>query len=82
MLPYVPVKKTSIYLDDALDQALALRAAEEGVTKAELIRRTLSGAVQRPQRPKVQGIGIIRDGPADLAAHADRYLAETGFGEA
>ncbi|MCW3015736.1 MAG: CopG family transcriptional regulator [Solirubrobacterales bacterium] len=70
-----------MYLDDALDQALALRAAEEGVTKAELIRRTLSGAVQRPQRPKVQGIGIIKDGPTDLASDVDRHLAETGFGE-
>jgi hypothetical protein len=76
------VKKTSVYLDDALDQALALRAAEEGLTKAELIRRTLSGAVQRPKRPKFQGIGIIKDdGPTDVAANVDRYLRETGFGE-
>lgn len=75
------MKKTSVYLDDALDQALALRAAEEGLTKAELIRRTLSGAVQRPKRPKVQGIGIIKGGPSDLSANVDRYLTETGFGE-
>jgi hypothetical protein len=75
------VKKTSIYLDDALDQALALRAAEEGLTKAELIRRTLSGAVQRPKRPKFEGIGIITDGPSDLSENVDRYLTETGFGE-
>jgi hypothetical protein len=78
------VKKTSVYLDDALDQALALRAAEEGVTKAELIRRTLSGAVQRPQRPRFEGIGIIT-GPGAAAGaiseNADRYLTETGFGE-
>lgn len=75
------MKKTSVYLDDALDQALALRAAEEGLTKAELIRRTLSGAVQRPKRPQVQGIGIIKGGPSDLSANVDRYLSETGFGE-
>lgn len=75
------MKKTSVYLDDALDQALALRAAEEGLTKAELIRRTLSGAVQRPKRPTVQGIGIIKGGPSDLSANVDRYLTETGFGE-
>jgi hypothetical protein len=77
------VKKTSVYLDDALDQALAMRAAEEGVTKAELIRRTLSGAVQRPKRPKFEGIGIITDeSPVDysIAENVDRYLGETGFG--
>ncbi|MCW3038829.1 MAG: CopG family transcriptional regulator [Solirubrobacterales bacterium] len=76
------MKKTSVYLDDALDHALAQRAAEEGLTKAELIRRTLSGAVQRPKRPKFEGIGIIDDGgPTDMAANVDRYLTETGFGE-
>jgi hypothetical protein len=46
------VKKTSIYLEPALDEALAKRAAQEGVTKAEFIRRTLWGAVTRPKRPK------------------------------
>jgi Ribbon-helix-helix protein, copG family len=47
------VKKTSIYLEPTLDEALAKRAAEEGVTKAEFIRRTLWGAVTRPKRPKI-----------------------------
>ncbi len=42
------MKKTSIYLEDELDRALALRAAEEGVTKAEFIRRALKGVVARP----------------------------------
>jgi hypothetical protein len=46
------VKKTSIYLDASLDDALAKRAADEGITKAEFIRRTLAGAVTRPKRPK------------------------------
>jgi hypothetical protein len=46
------VKKTSIYLEASLDDALAKRAAEEGITKAELIRRTLAGVVTRPKRPK------------------------------
>jgi hypothetical protein len=47
------VKKTSIYLEPSLDEALAKRAAQEGVTKAEFIRRTLWGAVTRPKRPKL-----------------------------
>jgi predicted nucleic acid-binding protein len=47
------LKKTSIYLDEELDHGLARRAAEEGITKAELIRRTLTGLVERPQRGQV-----------------------------
>jgi hypothetical protein len=46
------VKKTSLYLDPELDARLARRAGEEGLTKAEFIRRTLAGAVSRPKRPK------------------------------
>ena len=52
------LKKTSIYLDEDLDQALARRAAEEGITKAEFIRRTLAAAVQRPKRPRPEAVGL------------------------
>lgn len=46
------MKKTSLYLSPELDEALARRADDEGLTKAELIRRTLEAAVQRPTRPR------------------------------
>ena len=46
------MKKTSLYLDPDLDEALARRAADEGLTKAEFIRRTLAAAMQKPRRPK------------------------------
>jgi hypothetical protein len=75
------VKKTSLYLDPDLDEALARRAADEGLTKAEFIRRTLAGAMQKPRRAKPHGIGIIKGGPRDLAANVERYLGESGFGE-
>ena len=52
------LKKTSIYLDEDLDHRLARRAAEEGITKAEFIRRTLAGAVQRPKRPRPEAVGF------------------------
>jgi hypothetical protein len=74
------VKKTSLYLDPDLDEALARRAADEGLTKAEFIRRTLAAAMQRQQRPKPHGIGIIKGGPRDLSENIERYLGETGFG--
>jgi hypothetical protein len=75
------VKKTSLYLDPDLDEALARRAADEGLTKAEFIRRTLAAAMQRSQRPKPHGVGLVDDGPSDVARNVDRYLRKTGFGE-
>jgi hypothetical protein len=59
VIPYLTMlKKTSIYLDEELDHRLARRAADEGITKAEFIRRVLTGAVSRPTRPKPQAIGF------------------------
>jgi Ribbon-helix-helix protein, copG family len=75
------VKKTSVYLSPALDAALAREAALQGVTKAELIRRTLQGAVSGSKRPRITAIGV-GEGPGDVAGDVDRHLAETGFGEA
>lgn len=74
------MKKTSIYLEDDLDQALALRAAEEGITKAELIRRSLRGVADRPRRVKPVGIGVVASGRSDISADVDAFLEETGFG--
>ncbi len=75
------MKKTSLYLDPDLDEALARRAADEGLTKAEFIRRTLAAAMQKPKRPKPQAVGVIKGGRVDVAENIERYLAETGFGE-
>ncbi len=77
MLPYVEValKKTSIYLDDELDRVLAQRAADEGLTKAEWIRRGLAGLATRPQRVKPSR-AVFRGAPSDLARNDERYLAD------
>lgn len=74
------MKKTSLYLPADLDEALARRADDEGLSKAEFIRRSLEGAVQRPKRPKLSG-ATFDSGLGDLSKRVDRYLAETGFGE-
>jgi hypothetical protein len=52
------VKKTSIYLEPDLDEALSRRAAEEGLTKAELIRRSLWALVHQPRRARPKAIGL------------------------
>ena len=72
------MKKTSVYLEPDLDEALARRAADEGLTKAEFIRRTLAGAVQRPRRVRPGSVGLHDDAPADLAANDERWLASGG----
>jgi len=74
------VKKTSIYLDAELDEALARRAAVVGVTKAELIRDVLRDAVGRRQQPRIKAIGV-GEGPGWISQDVDRALAESGFGE-
>ena len=73
------LKKTSIYLDEELDQGLARKAAAEGVTKAELIRQTLDASLHKPKRPKANGIGMIKGAPRDLGRNAEKYL--DGLGE-
>jgi hypothetical protein len=73
------VKKTSLYLDPDLDEALARRAADEGLTKAEFIRRTLAGAVQRPRRVK-PSIGVFRSTDG-LSVRRDIDRMMKGFGE-
>ena len=75
------MKKTSVYLEPDLDEALARRAADEGLTKAEFIRRTLAGAIQRPPRARLS-VGVVRSGRGDVAADVERQLREAGFAEA
>jgi plasmid stability protein len=75
------MKKTSLYIDDEVDRALAVRAAAEGVTKAELIRLTLGAAVAAPTRVRPKAVGIVSDGRPSIARDIDAYLASTGFGE-
>jgi hypothetical protein len=71
------MKKTSIYIDPAVDRALTRRARREGTTKAALIREALAGAAASAMRMKPRG-GVFA-GPGDLSQNVDKYL--DGFGE-
>jgi hypothetical protein len=73
------VKKTSIYIEPDVDVALARRAAAEGTTKAELIRRALRDAASGSVRVRPRARGVFT-GPTDLAVNADEHLADSGFG--
>lgn len=77
-LPWM--KKTSLYLEPELDDALRRLADERGVTKAEVIRQALRAAVPGVRRPRVTAIGVA-EGPGDVAGDVDRHLRETGFGQ-
>lgn len=79
MVPYLRVKKTSLYLPDEVDRALTRRAAEEGITKAQLIRLALQREVKASDRPRAGGAGAFA-GPGDLSVRVDEHLAESGFG--
>lgn len=73
------MRKTSIYIDPAVDRALTRRARLEGTTKAAIIREALANAARPATRAKPRG-GVF-SGPGDLSANVDEYLAKTGFGE-
>ena len=76
----VDMKKTSIYLEPELDAALSRMADRQGITKAELIRRSLRAATEGDPRPRLAAIGIGQ-GPVDVSADVDKHLAESGFAE-
>jgi len=73
------MRKTSIYIEDEVDLALTRRAAEEGTTKAALIREALRDAATGSIKVKPRAVGVFT-GPGDLSERVDEYLAETGFG--
>jgi hypothetical protein len=75
------VRKTSIYLEPELDDALERYAEARGISKAEAIRRAVAELVEPKPRPRIKAIGVMRGGATDVSENIDRYLAETGFGE-
>jgi hypothetical protein len=73
------MKKTTIYLDPAMDRDLQRIAEEQGVSKAEVIREALEVRTAEVTFPRITSIGIMDDGPTDMADNVDRYLE--GLGE-
>jgi hypothetical protein len=71
----VSVKRLQIMIEEELDEALARQAAEEGVSKAALIRRYV-GERLRPlppidEDPIWELVGIVEGSPDDSASVDD-----------
>ena len=73
------MQKTTVYVPDDLERALAQTAASRGCSEAELIREALRAVTARtaPPRPRVP---LFKSRKPRLAEHIDDALA--GFGEA
>ena len=74
------MKKTSLYLEPDVDAALTRIARRQGITKAELIRRSLRKVASDEARPRLTAIGVGH-GPGDVSNDVDKHLAETDFGK-
>lgn len=76
--------RTQIQLTEKLATELKRRAAQEGVSLAEIVRRSAelylrSGGMVSDQERRERAItlsGRFRSGVRDLAEHHDKYLAE------
>lgn len=73
------MRKTSLYLDDTVDEALQRKAVEEGVTKAEVIRRALIREATEAPTPPLPGIGALAF-EAVPPEEIDAELTRSGFG--
>ena len=59
------MKKTSIYLEPELDEAITRRAETLGISKAEAIRRAIAHETGLRKRPRITVIGIA-EVPGDI----------------
>jgi len=75
------MKKISLCIGDEIDRALTVRAAEQGVVKAELIRSILGTAVVSSARIRPKAVGLVKGGQPSIARDVDVYLKATGFGD-
>ncbi len=80
--------RTQVQLTKDQVQALRKRAAQQGVSMAELVRRSVNAFLEQDKEPNreevrrraMRAAGALHGGPPDLATKHDDYLAEV-FGE-
>ena len=69
------MRKTTIYLEEALWERIAEMARDSGRSQADVIRDALRAALMHRRRPRSVGLGR---GDVDLAGRADELLADFG----
>lgn len=75
------MKRTTIYLDPALEIRLHLEAKLRGIAMAEIIREALRAHLERTPQSLPPGAGEFDSAFTDTAERADAILTETGFGD-
>jgi hypothetical protein len=70
--------KTTVYLPEALKEALARMAGRQGRSEAELVRLAVERLVDAEGHPPPR-LPLFRSSDGDLAERVDEHLA--GFGE-
>jgi hypothetical protein len=76
--------RTQVQLTQEQAAAVKEMAEEDGVSMAEVIRRSVEDRIRQRHRPSRaelwerarKAAGMIKGGPPDLARNHDKYLAE------
>ena len=76
--------RTQVQLTEEQAEAVKRLAADEGVSVAEIIRQSVEARIRQSWRPSDAElrqraralIGIIKDGPTDMARNHDEYALE------
>jgi hypothetical protein len=74
------MKRTTLYLDPALELRLKSEMRRRKKPMAELIREALRAYLGSEPGKAPPGAGAFRSGRRDTAAKAEEILAQTGFG--
>ena len=74
------MKRTTIYLEPALETLLKLEVLRQKRPMAEIVREAVQAYVTREPRKAPPGAGAFESGQSDTAERLEEVLAETGFG--
>jgi hypothetical protein len=76
------MKRTTIYLEPALEVRLKMEGLRRKQPMAELVREAVEAYLTSEPTTGPPGAGAFASGRSDTAEHAEAVLADTGFGGA
>jgi len=74
------VRKTSLYLDEAVARRLAMLAQLEGESQAEVVRKAIRAYVPQPRGERSFALDGVGEGPGGSIADMDERELLEGFG--